>query len=177
MTLGDRVVVMSDGLVQQCDRPLTIYQRPVNRFVAGFLGTPPMNFLEGTLHREDGVLWFRFGPHRLSLTEQQAAQVASAPGDQVVLGVRPEHMRLRAPEDAPPGRTLPLRLEVVEPLGSDMDVYLSDEDGLRLVARVPAEQVAEQQRADVWFDLVQAHVFEPGQYGRNLTLEQETATV
>ena len=92
ITLGDRVVVMKGGVVQQCASALDIYHRPANRFVAGFLGTPPMNFFEGRLVDEGGRLWFDEGTGRLPVPERAAAalraRLASSP--EIVLGVRPE---------------------------------------------------------------------------------------
>ena len=92
ITLGDRVVVMKDGVVQQCASALDIYHHPANRFVAGFLGTPPMNFFEGRLVDEGGRLWVDEGAGRLPVPERVASSLrarASA-GPESVLGVRPE---------------------------------------------------------------------------------------
>src|SRR5215471_18924016 len=92
ITLGDRVVVMKDGVVQQCAGALDIYHRPANRFVAGFLGTPPMNFLEGRLVAEEGRLWFDEGGGRLPIPDRAAAalRARAAADPAIVLGVRPE---------------------------------------------------------------------------------------
>ncbi|MGP1255091.1 MAG: ABC transporter ATP-binding protein [Kiloniellales bacterium] len=95
MTLGDRIVVMKDGVVQQVGSPLEVYDRPANRFVAGFIGSPEMNFVEGQIVDEQGRPTFRAGDLELPL-ETTAAVRAGTP---VVLGIRPEHISL--PEDSP----------------------------------------------------------------------------
>src|SRR5215831_13681938 len=80
MTLGDRVVVMKDGMIQQCDGALDIYHRPANRFVAGFVGTPPMNFLEGTIAEDNGKLWFDEGTGRVAVPERAKAALSKRAG-------------------------------------------------------------------------------------------------
>jgi len=98
MTLADRVAVMDRGVVQQVDRPEAIYQRPGNRFVAGFLGWPPMNFVDGRLLTKDGRLCFAFNGCCLPLPENKAAQWRAQVGRSVTLGIRPEDIRFAAPE-------------------------------------------------------------------------------
>src|SRR5688572_26135593 len=90
MTLGDRVVVMKDGVIQQVGSARDIYHNPANRFVAGFLGSPSMNFLEGRLLADSGGLFFDEGTGKLRVPEAVARQVSSHAGRDVVLGVRPE---------------------------------------------------------------------------------------
>ncbi len=90
MTLGDRIVVMKDGLIQQCGTPLEVYSRPARRFVGGFVGTPPMNFLNGRLSARDGRVFFDIDGCGLALTEEHARNLAQWVGKEAVLGVRPE---------------------------------------------------------------------------------------
>ena len=97
MTLGDRIVVMRDGVVQQVGSPLEVYDRPANRFVAGFIGSPEMNFVEGRLSAEDGEPTFRAGTLAVPLQGAAAEAVrpeAAHPGAAVVLGIRPEHISI-----------------------------------------------------------------------------------
>ena len=187
MTLGDRVVVMSDGLIQQVAPPLEIYNHPTNRFVAAFLGTPPMNFIDGKLADEGGALAFESeGGVRVRLTSEQSRRVGRYSGRDVVLGLRPEGLLLRPAEgqagDATP--TIRLRVDVVEPLGNTMDVYATlpgteqadvPASGTHLVARVKAQPLEEGEEADFHVDLEKVHVFEVGEYGRNLTLPDTEA--
>src|SRR6188472_391565 len=92
ITLGDRVVVMKDGVVQQCASALDIYHRPANRFVAGFLGTPPMNFFGGKLMREGDRLFFDEGTGKLPVGDWAKSELESRVGETIVLGARPEAM-------------------------------------------------------------------------------------
>ena len=168
MTLGDRVVVMKDGRVQQCGAPLEVYDRPANRFVAGFVGTPPMNFFDGCVIESDGAFVFEFCERRLSLAAERVPGLAGLVGRRLVLGVRPEAIsflpppesgaavcrecgaRLHGPfchacgcenADASEGGTAGVfeaRVMVVEPLGDESDVYLRLPGGEHAVARVKA---------------------------------------
>jgi multiple sugar transport system ATP-binding protein len=202
MTLGDRIVVMKDGLIQQADTALETYQRPRNRFVAGFIGMPPMNFFHGRLIDLDGRLCFEEGrlanarrvggkdddPNapvlyegnlevpgdgfKLVLPSDVAAKVGSRKGDHVVLGVRPEHFGLT--NDTGPG-SIPTNVGVVEPLGSDMDVYFATTHQPHVVARIPAVMgIAGGQSIHMRPDLSRCHLFEPGETGENLTADLET---
>ena len=90
MTLGDRVVVMKEGAIQQCGAPLEVYHRPANRFVAGFVGMPPMNFFEGSISEEGGILWFDEGTGRIALPQWAYEAMRSKIGVPVVMGVRPQ---------------------------------------------------------------------------------------
>lgn len=99
MTLGDRIVVMSDGKAQQVDSPLAVYRRPVNRFVASFLGTPGMNFLEGTIEPAGDGVWFTSsvaGAARIRLPDDRSAPLATQDGQRVVPGFRPAAASERA---------------------------------------------------------------------------------
>ncbi|MEQ9461182.1 MAG: sn-glycerol-3-phosphate ABC transporter ATP-binding protein UgpC [Phycisphaeraceae bacterium] len=173
MTLGDRVVVMSDGLIQQCDTPLQVYNHPVNRFVAGFLGTPPMNFAEGKLVEEGGWPHFEGDGLKFPLDENQAERCREKVGSSVTLGLRPEGMFLHPQHSAnDEAKTGSFKIDVIEPLGNTMDVYLSTTSGLRMTARIAAEELDEGADVKVYFNLQKAHLFEPGDYGVNLTLPE-----
>jgi len=173
ITLGDRVVVMKDGVVHQCAGPLEIYHRPANRFVAGFLGTPPMNFFTGRLIDEAGQLFFDEGTAKLpvpawaapALREQQVAN------PELVMGVRPEAIILPRPGDpAAAGATsLPMKLWLLQPLGAKMDVYLSTARHERIVAHVDARGgLGVGATLPVAIDMDRVHFFEPGESGRTI---------
>ncbi len=170
MTLGDRVVVMDQGRVQQVDAPLRVYQNPVNRFVAGFLGNPPMNFVDGRLTGENGQVVFEGGGVRLPLLPEQAKRAASAVGKAVVLGIRPEAMFLRPPAGANQEAAIDAVAGVVEPLGSSMDLFAMTSAEVRLVARVAADSAIERDaKVHLYVDRTRTHLFEPGTHGGNLT--------
>jgi multiple sugar transport system ATP-binding protein len=167
ITLGDRVVVMKDGVVQQCAAPLDIYHRPANRFVAGFLGSPPMNFFEGRLVEEGGRLLFDEGTGKLPVAAGAAAALRAHAGRDVVLGLRPEAI-------APAGKArfaaadsqLPMKLWLVQPLGAQMDLYLGTTRHERVVSQVEAfTGLAVGETIPVAFDMTRAHFFEPGDNG------------
>jgi multiple sugar transport system ATP-binding protein len=176
MTLGDRVVVMSDGLIQQCDSPLNVYNYPINRFVASFVGTPPMNFLEGSLVSADGGVCFEGAGVKIKLDDDQAEQCQGRVGQEAVIGIRPEALFLRPTDDATrEDQTVGVTIGVVEPLGSTMDVYTQTSENQRLVARIKAEPLKEDSQVKMYLDMDKVHIFEPGTYGANLTLKDAVA--
>jgi multiple sugar transport system ATP-binding protein len=121
MTMSDRIAVMNEGRIQQCASPLEIYNQPANLFVAGFMGSPPMNFLNGELRREGGTLHFETKGVRQPLPARLAAAVDGAAGGPVVLGVRPEDVLLS--ERAADGYHH-ARVFIEEPMGADVLVTL-----------------------------------------------------
>lgn len=170
MTLGDRVVVMKDGVIQQCAPPLEVYERPANRFVAAFVGMPPMNFLEGSVHRELGGVYFDAGAVRLRLPSALMEPLATFRGSQLTLGFRPDSLSFGEKSERPDVATLAVTVTLVEPLGDRKDVYLTAAGGNRLVARVDARApVDEGRETEVMIDMNRVHVFEPGEMGMNLS--------
>ncbi len=139
MTMGDRIVVMLDGVIQQIAPPLELYHHPVNRFVAGFIGSPPMNFLEGELTPESGVLRFhdKSGAANLDVHESQLDALEPYAGKRVVLGIRPEHFIENPSQEPKDGRSLTANVEVVEPMGHEVYLYL-DIGGQSITARIAA---------------------------------------
>ncbi len=136
MTMGDRVVVMKDGAIHQAGPPLEIYDRPADRFVAGFIGSPPMNFIDGGLVGRDGGLWFEAPGVALRLPLSVAEAIgASRAGAAVTFGVRPEALQIRAGCSAA-GTGIEAVVDVVESLGADTLVHAAAGPH-RLVARSP----------------------------------------
>ena len=125
MTMADRIFIMSQGVLQQSGAPMEVYARPVNRFVAGFIGSPAMNFVDATLTARDGGLFVDTDGFRVRMPEAFAAALASYAGKTVVFGVRPEDIALSGPAGAADDRSITARAEVVETLGSEMFVHLS----------------------------------------------------
>jgi multiple sugar transport system ATP-binding protein len=119
MTLGDRVVVMRDGLVQQVGEPLELYNEPANRFVAGFLGSPSMNFATVVAHQTDGALWAEDDGIRIKVPGQTAGRLGRYAGQQVTMGIRPEDLHV-ATEADPSELGFDATVEVVEKLGSEI---------------------------------------------------------
>jgi multiple sugar transport system ATP-binding protein len=170
MTLGDRVVVMKDGITQQVGSALEIYNHPGNRFVASFLGSPPMNFFSGLLVEESGRLFFAEGTGKLPVSDWATAELRPRVGQEIVLGVRPEAMSDRAharfvTED----NQLDMKVTLVQPLGHKMDVYLSTEKHPRSVAQIDSYSgVRAGESMPVFFDMQRVHFFEPGENGSKL---------
>jgi len=162
MTLGDRVVVMRDGLVQQVDSPLGVYDGPINRFVAGFMGTPPMNFIDGELMVDGGQLRFVAGGFCLALPEALGKKVGAYVGRTVTLGFRPETLY---PVGDPifeklPGSRVKATVSVVEPLGSEVLVYFTA-DGRAFQGKLDAHcELAAGQETEVACDTSQVHIFD-----------------
>jgi multiple sugar transport system ATP-binding protein len=194
MTLGDRIVVMKDGVIQQADPPLRTYNYPANRFVAGFIGMPPMNFFDGALKIDDGKMIFEEGSlqplgralgfggqltlpgngFRLGIPRHLTEMVGGSVGKHVVLGIRPEHLSVKPPDggDSRGMNWAPLsvKLNVIEPLGSDMDVYMSTALNESVVGRVEAQSGLQMDtQVTMYVDLRKVHVFEPGETGMNLS--------
>jgi multiple sugar transport system ATP-binding protein len=195
MRLGDRVAVMRHGVVQQVGAPQSLYEQPVNLFVAGFIGSPAMNFLPARL--EDNALRCALGELPLSDRMRRALEAAHAPRE-VIMGVRPEHFEdaaLVEPGAKTYGVTFAAHVEMLESLGSDKYAHFSLESepvsttelkelaveagtavvlrAAQLVIRLPvASAAAAGQRVQVWFDPDKAQVFDPSD-GRNLTLGLE----
>jgi multiple sugar transport system ATP-binding protein len=116
MTLGDRVVVMKDGWVQQVGEPLELYNNPANRFVAGFLGSPAMNFVNVTVAESNGALWVTNPGFRLKVPDPSAGKLRGYVGGDLWLGIRPEDLRIAPGAD---GMSFDVIIEVVERLGSE----------------------------------------------------------
>jgi multiple sugar transport system ATP-binding protein len=161
MTMGDRIVVMNKAVIQQAADPLTVYNHPTNRFVAGFIGSPPMNFLNGTISRVNGALYFNQGTFKLRIVDEMSQPLAAYVNKPVVFGIRPEDLYDKLfITDTPLDSTVTSSVEVVEPMGSE--VYLHLKVGQHaLVARVgPHDRPEVNQDIDLVFDMGKAHFFD-----------------
>ncbi|MBP8131786.1 MAG: sn-glycerol-3-phosphate ABC transporter ATP-binding protein UgpC [Candidatus Hydrogenedentes bacterium] len=144
MTMGDRIVVMLDGAIQQVATPLELYHRPVNKFVAGFIGSPPMNMVDGTLLTENGQMRFRddSGLMNLVVPDAKHGPLKLYVGKRVVCGIRPEFMNHNAGQQFIDGQSVQAKVEVVEPMGSEMYLYL-DLNGQSMTARIKTDREPE----------------------------------
>jgi multiple sugar transport system ATP-binding protein len=171
LTLGQRVAVMKAGVIQQVADPMMLYQHPVNRFVAGFIGSPPMNFLDGTLLAKGDALRFQEqagngaavpNPITVQLADASAPPLRAYVGQRVVFGIRPENVACGLPlPETPPGRAAEAVVEVIQPMGSETYLHLAGHSH-SLVARVQAtDHFDVQQRVSLTFDIPHAHFFDP----------------
>ncbi len=158
MTLADRIAVMRGGIIQQLDTPQAIYSRPVNRFVAGFIGSPGMNFIEGECVA-GGSGTFEANGVRVPLDRYEFADGLRA--GKAVFGVRPEHVVLGDGAEAMPFQS-DLTVEIVEPMGSDSLVW-GKFGGQNLSFRIDAERaVAKGDVVRIGFDPGRASIFDAG---------------
>jgi multiple sugar transport system ATP-binding protein len=162
MTMGDRIVVMRDGVVQQVDTPLNLYEKPANMFVAGFIGSPAMNFVDSVLAEEDGRVFVDAGSFRLEVPADLVPYARPWLGKAVVFGIRPEDIADRSlTNGANPAWTLRATVDVHEPLGSDVILYLSV-GRHSLVARMDARTDARMgQAVEVVVNMRKMHLFNP----------------
>jgi multiple sugar transport system ATP-binding protein len=160
MTMGDRIVVMKDGFIQQVASPLDLYDHPANQFVAGFIGSPPMNFFKGRLEQKNGSLTFNEGHFALHLTDDQSRKLHGQAGKEVVFGIRPEDIQDTAvAKDADPRHQIKARVEVVEPMGSEVYLYLNT-GAHSFIARVEAHVTSEvDQQLSLACNLKKSHFF------------------
>lgn len=160
MTLGDKVVVMKDGVIQQIDAPTTVYNSPINKFVASFIGAPPMNFLDGRIIKKEGKLYFNEGSFRVKIVEEMFATLEDYVGKEVTFGIRSEDIYDKLfVSSAPPENVVTMTCEVVEHLGSEVYIHMNTGRHI-LVARVSGDADPEiNQDMDVVFDMSKVHFF------------------
>jgi multiple sugar transport system ATP-binding protein len=135
MTMGDRIVVLKDGYIQQIGSPLDLYNKPVNRFVAGFIGSPPMNVLTAAIKEDKGKLIADEGDFQIALSPQLADLIRSYAGKESLFGIRPEDLVVS--EKAVEGQTFTAKVEVVEPLGAEILLYVSTTQHPSIIVRTP----------------------------------------
>ncbi|GMU93586.1 MAG: trehalose import ATP-binding protein SugC [Candidatus Hydrogenedentota bacterium] len=163
MTMGDRIVVMLGGAIQQIASPLELYNQPVNKFVAGFIGSPPMNLIDGTIVAENGALRFHDGSGSVRLRVAPAHQHALEryAGKRIILGIRPEHFVENAAQTPVEGRSVQAKVEVVEPMGSEIYLYL-DMGKQTITARISSEVEPEVNSSHILdVTMEKAHYFDP----------------
>ena len=165
MTMGDRICVMKDGHILQVAEPLALYNEPDNLFVAGFIGSPPMNFFKGLVERTNGALWFTEQnpnkPIRIELDATLAKRAEGHLGKAIVLGIRPEGIEeALAPDIAPQGRSAEVKVDIAEPMGAETYLYLNT-GNTSFIARVrPTDRFHPNDLVKVTFNLSRAHLFD-----------------
>jgi len=161
MTMGDRIAVMKDGILQQVADPITVYDHPKNKFVAGFIGSPPMNFMQGEITKKDGRLYFNEGKVLVKLVEDMHKEMTPYVGKQVTLGIRSEDIYDKLfVSEAPPENIVRVNCEVYEPMGSEVYLYLNTGKHT-FIARVGAHDKPKvNQDMDLVFDMSKVHFFD-----------------
>ncbi len=158
MTMGDRITVMKDGLIQQVDEPLNLYNQPQNKFVAGFIGSPAMNFFIGAVHRNGG-LKFRSSGFEISIDDVVANRFADLTGREVTLGVRPEHLMVQPIKDSPCCEIKAI-VEVVEPMGNELIIYLKSHDHSFIMRSDAVWNPQIEQEVSVYINMQKVHFFD-----------------
>jgi multiple sugar transport system ATP-binding protein len=161
MTMGMRIAVLKDGILQQLDTPQNLYDKPDNMFVAGFIGSPAMNFFDATLVGTKEEMYVDGGTFKVKLPSEKVVAVADHLGKEVVFGVRPEDIHDR--QYAPPGITaapMTVKVDVTELMGNEIFVYLLTGQKT-FVARVdPRTQARIGQDLDVVMNMDNVHIFD-----------------
>jgi multiple sugar transport system ATP-binding protein len=160
MTMGDRIVIMKDGLIQQVGAPLEVYAHPQNQFVAGFIGSPAMNFIPCTVSNKDGQILFTNPGLTLVVPSSRAKALAAYAGKPVTMGIRPEELREATAQD-PANTVFDAMVEVVEPIGHE--IYLDVKAGpAELIARVSPDTPAKVgQKIKLAATVEKLHAFDP----------------
>ena len=169
MTLGDRIVIMRDGIIEQVGTPQEVFDTPVNLFVAGFIGSPQMDFLKASLRRTGDAYCVSLLGVTLPLNpDQNAALARKNTGDQeVILGIRPEHTAVLF---APDENAIECTIDVNEMMGSELHLHLTDKNGDNIIVRLPTMDLTQEQRRSlsygsrlfISFPAKAMHLFDPG---------------
>lgn len=162
MTMGSRIAVMNQGILQQVDTPQNLYDHPNNVFVAGFMGSPAMNFFKAMLKPDGDQLWIESGALRLPAPAQVTVKLQPHVGTPLIFGIRPEN--IYNPQFAPPGinpTEITATVSVVEMMGHEMIVYLALADGHEFLARVdPRSRFVAGETVRVSLDMNRFHLFD-----------------
>ncbi|MCF8240353.1 MAG: sn-glycerol-3-phosphate ABC transporter ATP-binding protein UgpC [Melioribacteraceae bacterium] len=161
MTMGDRIVIMKDGDIQQIDTPLHLYNNPSNKFVAGFIGSPAMNFISGKVIKEDGFI-FRNEDETfvISLPDKFKEMGDKYVDKEIILGVRPEDISIFNNSDDKFRNKIKVTLEVVEPMGNEIFIYFKVDD-VQVTARIPAiEDVKETMELELKVNINKIHLYD-----------------
>ena len=164
MTMATRIVVMKDGLIQQVDTPQNLYDNPVNIFVAGFIGTPQMNFINGKLTKKGEDVYFEFEENSLKLPKEKVAapELAEYIGKEVVAGLRPECIHDEPMQLAAfPDSTIEVNVDVTELMGAEIYLYLKNGEETNLIARVSSRSSSRAgDTIKVALDVSRIHIFD-----------------
>jgi multiple sugar transport system ATP-binding protein len=168
MTMGDRIVIMNNGEIQQVGAPMEVYDQPINMFVAGFIGSPAMNFFQGKLTAQNSDLFVDLGKFTVKLPKSQINRFGNHVNQRVVFGIRPENISDREEAGEHQQERVPAMVNVVEPLGSEVIVELSAGDHTFVGRLDPTTTARPMHEMAVYFDMGRFHLFD-AETGVNLT--------
>jgi len=160
MTMGDRIVIMKDGIVHQVDTPLNLYNNPDNKFVAGFIGSPSMNFVNGSIVKENGLIFISHdNKFRLSIPVTHESKLINYVNKKIIVGIRPENIAEKPANDKNFEMNEVL-LEVVEPMGNEIFIYFNISK-VQFVARIsPVVKPSPGEKINLFFDKSKLHFFD-----------------
>ena len=162
MTMGTRIAVMRDGVINQIADPITLYNQPINKFVAGFIGSPPMNFMNGTIVKKGDKLFFNGGNFMVKVVDETQDKLTPYCDKEIIFGIRPEDVYDKLfVQYASPETTISSTCEVVEPMGAEVYLHLN-KGKHNYIARVDGHnKPALNQEMDMVFDMKKARFFDP----------------
>jgi len=162
MTMGTRIAVMKDGVINQIADPITLYDKPVNKFVAGFIGSPPMNFMNGVIVKRENKLFFNEGSFIVKIADEMQDKLRAYTDKEITFGIRPEDIYDKLfVQYASADNTISAICEVIEPMGAEVYLYLNTGKH-PFTARVGAHnKPVVNQEIDMVFDMTKAHFFDP----------------
>jgi multiple sugar transport system ATP-binding protein len=173
MTLGDRICVIYNGTIQQTASPIQIYDRPINKFVAGFFGSPPMNFFTGWVKFKGDIPCFVTGNETITLPRRLKTVLAGYSDKEMTMGIRPEILSFCKFSNKV-DNAISAIVDIVEPLGNREDIYLTDNTGTKFIASTdPHIKINAQDVVKVHIDSEKVHIFEPEEAGKNIILSDE----
>jgi multiple sugar transport system ATP-binding protein len=158
MTMGDRITVMKDGFVQQVESPAHLYSRPTNKFVAGFIGSPAMNFFDGELIANGSTL-FRNRAFDIQIPEKLVKSLDREKAGKIILGVRPEDFSIES-GSSKTAASMEALVEVIEPMGSENYLYLKTEDQDFIIKTAPSTDVKIKDKIQLNINLDNIHLFD-----------------
>jgi multiple sugar transport system ATP-binding protein len=168
MTMGDRIVIMKDGIINQVDTPLNLYNKPVNQFVAGFIGSPAMNFLSGTILEKNGLMFeSNNSEFKFHLKSEQKDYLKDYVGKEIIIGIRPEDISIENTN----GKSIELEseLNVIEPMGNETFIYFEIER-TQFIARIkPLQDLKVGEKIKLYIDPLVFYLFER-KNGENINL-------
>ncbi len=162
MTMGDRICVMKLGEIMQVDTPLNLYNKPANRFVAGFIGAPAMNIVKGELIKKEGRLAVKIDALELELPQEKAKKVEAYVGKNIWFGIRPEHIKSHETHSNEASNYASGNISIIEQMGNEEFVYF-DIQGNQYISRLNPDRIKKLNLSEdysFWFDMNKCHIFD-----------------
>jgi multiple sugar transport system ATP-binding protein len=171
MTLGDRICVMLNGIIQQVAAPMEVYDKPVNKFVADFIGNPPMNFFEGRIEFDKrNPKFIMKGDSEIALPKKLMNCLSVYKNSKMILGIRPEYISFE-PIDGQRQNEISATVDIVQPMGDKTEVYLMSRSNQKFVTSINSHsEIKVNETVKTYVDINHVTIFEPGITGRNVCM-------